>query len=180
MPPLPWPRGLRAKYACRAGLVLVSMAPVFSSPACGDDETGGSGSEGTQTVHGLIREVIARSLVELESLTAEDDEGRRREFDWPGEIFDGFTPSHLREHMVLGLSVTVAFHLENGALIIDGIADQAGPASGPPCLPGRHPTAFRAPLVSQQGPHGGLSRLDHQPGCAGASGPVGGQLENGR
>ena len=35
----------------------------------------------------------------------------------------GFSPSHFREHMALGLPATVTFHQEDGKLVLDDIKD---------------------------------------------------------
>ena len=59
----------------------------------------------------------------LESLTLVDENGTRWMFEARGRQVEGFTPSHVREHMVLGQPVRVTFHRENGALIINDITD---------------------------------------------------------
>ena len=65
----------------------------------------------------------ASSLLELESLVVEDDDGVEWAFEGRGGSFVGFTPSHLREHMVLGMRITVTFHREDGALVLDEVGD---------------------------------------------------------
>ena len=76
-----------------------------------------------ESVDGLIQDVQAKSLLELQSLTLRDDNGEMLRFEANGKILSGFPPSHLREHMVLGLRVTVVFHREGDALILDDVTD---------------------------------------------------------
>ena len=107
----------------RVALVLVPMALTAAALACGGGADGGPGAEGAETVRGLLLEVNARSLLELETLTVRADDGAEWRLEARGKRFALFTPSHLREHMVSGLPVTVTFHRENGALVLDEIAD---------------------------------------------------------
>jgi hypothetical protein len=74
-------------------------------------------------VRGLIQNVDGKSLLELESLTIEDDSGKLWTFEARGKIIPNFTPSHLNEHKVLGMPVTVEYHREGDALVIDDITD---------------------------------------------------------
>ena len=107
----------------RVVLVLLPMALTSATRQRGGGANGGSGAEGAETVRGLVREVNARSLLELETLTVQDDDGTEWRLEARGKRFAEFTPSHTREHMVLGLPVTVTFHRENGALVLDEMAD---------------------------------------------------------
>ena len=68
-------------------------------------------------------EVMPASLVDLDSLTVEDDQGARWTLDGRGKRFDNFSPSHLREHMVQGLAITVRYHEEGEVFVIDDITD---------------------------------------------------------
>ena len=66
--------------------------------------------------------VEARSLTELEFLDVRDDTG----FVWrfrPGISYRGFTPSHLREHMVQGLPVTVVFRWDDDTPLMQDVTD---------------------------------------------------------
>ena len=96
---------------------------VSVAPACGGDTGREQGEGEVETVRGLIQEVSARSLLEVETLIVKDANGAAWVFQGGGEIISGFTPSHLREHMLQGHAVTVAFHRENGVLIIDDLED---------------------------------------------------------
>ena len=75
-----------------------------------------------ESVRGLVVQVEARSLTELEFLDVEDDTG----FVWrfrPGISYRGFTPSHLREHMVQGLPVTVVYRWKDDAPLMEDVTD---------------------------------------------------------
>ena len=100
------------------GLVLIATVPGVAG--CGGDA---ADVASPQSVRGLIRDVEARSLLELESLTVEGQRGRVWRFEARGEKLPELTPSHLREHMVLGQPVTVTFHQEDGVLVLDAITD---------------------------------------------------------
>ena len=90
------------------------MASLAIMPvACGEEKTG--------VVRGVVTGVEAMSLLELRSLDVEDEDGDTWHFEARG--FKGYTPSHLREHMVQGLRVAVVYHKEKGAMVIDEITD---------------------------------------------------------
>ncbi len=61
-------------------------------------------------VVGLVVEVEARTITEIESLTIVSDDDRAWKFT--GGQFPGFTPSHLEEHQALGEPVRVSYVLE--------------------------------------------------------------------
>ena len=71
----------------------------------------------TSTVIGLVAEVEAKSVLELCSLAVRDASGQR----WILGPTD-FTPSHLKQHMLLGEPVSVTLHDDSG-LVSDEIAD---------------------------------------------------------
>ena len=107
------------------GRALASFAVVallIASLSCNRGSDQGPGGPVAETVSGLIRQVDSRSLLKVRSLTVEDDSGTRWVFE-ADQRFDDFTPSHLREHMVLGLRVAVTFHRDEGRLIIDALSD---------------------------------------------------------
>ena len=106
---------------CILRLVTLVFMSVLLACAAGSGDNTAAG--GTDTVRGLIVEVNAGSLLELDSLTVEDSSGNRWRFEALGKRFAEFTPSHLREHMVLGRPVTVTFHRENSSLVLDDITD---------------------------------------------------------
>ena len=52
-----------------------------------------------------------------------DETGKKWHFEANGKTFASFTPSHLNEHMLLGLRVTVVFHEEGEVLVVDDVTD---------------------------------------------------------
>ena len=96
-------------------------ALVYAGFACGGSIPGAVDGVTVQTVHGAIVVVEARSLLELASLELRDKDGAAWHFKAEG--YQGFTPSHLREHMGQGVPVTVSYHTEDGVLMIDSIDD---------------------------------------------------------
>ena len=99
--------------------LLVGMA--VAAGACGGSTYGG-GAE-AESVRGQIVEVVPLGLLDLDSLTIEDSDGERWHFEARGARFFSFSPSHLTEHMVQGLPVTVTFRRDGDALVASGIGD---------------------------------------------------------
>ena len=112
--PEPWAVALAA-----AALVLFSAA---GCEAPGRDEA---------TVTGIVIDVSARSLLEIDVLTIEDDEGA--EWRFSGRGYRGVTPSHLRQHMVQVFQVAVTYREEGEELVIREIRDYT-----PGVTPGPH------------------------------------------
>ena len=114
------PVRLERLSAVLAGAALVLLA----STGC---ET--PGSDGA-TVAGIVIDVSARSLLEIDTLTIEDGEGA--EWRFSGRGYRGVTPSHLRQHMVQVFRVAVTYREEGGELIIEEIRDYTqGATPGP-------------------------------------------------
>ena len=90
--------------------------------ACGSEEPTNSPAP-AEEVKGVVLEVESRSILELASLKVQDDVGGTWHFVARG--FQGFTPSHLREHMVLGAPVTVVFRRDGDQLVIVEITDRS-------------------------------------------------------
>ena len=101
---------------------LVALGALFAAALAAAGCNDGNGDAEAGSVRGVVVQVEARSLTELGFLDVREDSG----FVWrfqPGSSYRGFTPSHLREHMVQGLGVTVVYHSEDGVLLIDDITD---------------------------------------------------------
>jgi len=71
----------------------------------------------------MVLEVEQESLISLAALEIQDSEGKVWRFEGRGKVVEGFTPSHLNEHKLLGQSVEVAFYREDDALVLEGITD---------------------------------------------------------
>jgi hypothetical protein len=102
--------------------LLVALFVVVGCSTKSDEDT-----KDTQKVSGLITDVKASSLLELESIEVLDDEGVQWRFQASrgGLTSDihGFTPSHLREHMVQGARIVVTYVKDGGVLIIVNIGE---------------------------------------------------------
>ena len=90
------------------------------STACGgggtvDDVTG------AKQVRGQIVEVVVRNIAEIELLTIRDDSGLEYTFTTKEAV--GFTPSHLKEHQLLGQSVLIKYVDQGGRLVAVEMGD---------------------------------------------------------
>jgi len=103
------------------GIVIIVL--ITSMLACNGGSTTELITDAVESVGGLIQDVQAESPLELRSLTLRNDDGEMLRFEAKGKKLAEFPPSHLREHMVLGLRVTVVFHREGDALILDDVID---------------------------------------------------------
>ena len=76
----------------------------------------------TERVHGMIVKVQSAGILDIELLELVDDHGRTWVLVGPGP-FGHFTPSHLKQHMVLGEKIEATFYRQDGRLFIDKLAD---------------------------------------------------------
>lgn len=98
------------------GAVLILLATWGGIAA----SCGPSGQE--KTAPGLVTEVQARSLTQVETLTIQEQPtGRLLTFQAEENI--GFTPSHLRQHMLQGAPVTVHYVERRGRLWATRVTD---------------------------------------------------------
>ena len=96
--------------------VAFMMASLLIVGACGS-----ASQARVRQVRGLVVDVKADSLVRVDSLTIQDEEGSSWTFK--AEVPVGFTPSHLREHQVLGQSVTVHYRETRDGLLVVSVMD---------------------------------------------------------
>ena len=101
-----------------AAVLVVAVLALFPAYACG---TGGTGESSEDTVTGHVVDVSARSLLEIDVLTIEDDDGA--EWSFSGRGYGGVTPSHLRQHMLQAIQIMVTYRDEGNVLLIQGIRD---------------------------------------------------------
>ena len=95
--------------------LLLAATVAMLLTACGD-------KEGAKSIRGLVTDVQARSITEVASITLqEEDTGKIWTFQAEEHI--GFTPSHIREHMLQGQQVTVRYREEGGRLIAILVTD---------------------------------------------------------
>ena len=86
--------------------------------ACGGGPTG---VESPRQVRGVIVLVTPRSLTEVETLRIRDGDGKVWTFTTQGPV--DFTPSHLREHQLLGQAVLVTYVAKADTLVAVKIED---------------------------------------------------------
>ncbi len=81
-----------------------------------------SNSDALKNVRGLLTDVQARSISQVETLTVEEQgTGKQWMFQTDGDI--GPTPSHLRAHMLQGEPVTVHYMERDGRLLAVKVTD---------------------------------------------------------
>ena len=96
---------------------------ILSSLGCGTPSDSESPTMESDQVTGSIQDVRHKSLIRLDYIILKTPDGSLFKFKGHDEIFPGFTPSHLRDHMLSGISVTVRFHREGNDFVIDSITD---------------------------------------------------------
>ena len=101
------------------GVAVVALA-LLAMPGCGGSGAT-AGPEIPQQVQGQVVEVIGRSIIEVETLRLRDADGRMWTFTTKGPV--GFTPSHLREHQVLGQPVIVSYVAKGDVLVAVEVTD---------------------------------------------------------
>jgi hypothetical protein len=106
--------------------LLGFLAVLLIAADCGDDGRGDTQDLRLQ-VRGVVTEVQARSLLELESLRVVDEQNTVWDFrPGPNGVMAAghdYTPSHLRQHMVQGEPIIVTYTEKDGVLTIVGISE---------------------------------------------------------
>ena len=81
------------------------------------------GEPDVRTARGHVVGVESRTLLELDFVRVRTEAGETIQLSARGKSFPGFSPAHLREHMIQGLPVTVSYHRENGEFVLDDVRD---------------------------------------------------------
>lgn len=126
MRPLPRPQTPipRANALAPANsLIVLTLLLIGALAACSADASDAAAQPSLQAVRGQVLHVEARSLIEIEALEIQDDDGAIWRFEGRGKVIPGFAPSHLNEHKLLGLSVEVAFYRDGDALVLHDVTD---------------------------------------------------------
>jgi hypothetical protein len=95
--------------------------PTTTSPVPASTPLETAPPETPKEVRGMILEVTARGLTEVERLRLRDAQGREWSFTTQGYV--GITPSHLREHQAFGQSVLVSYLERDGQLVALDVLD---------------------------------------------------------
>ena len=102
-----------------ASTILLTLT--IAAVACTDDSD--EQTTPPSVFSGFIMEFAPRSLLDFESIKVVDESGTVMEFHSGGRRFSHFTPSHIREHMVLGQGVVVSYREDGGEFHIVEITD---------------------------------------------------------
>ena len=109
-----------------AAAVLGFLAVLLIAADCGSDVEE-SGGNPTLEVRGIVTDVEAMSLLELELLRVTDEQNTEWEFrpgrDGVAGVGHVYTPSHLRQHMVQGVPIIVTYRENDGVLTIVSISE---------------------------------------------------------
>ena len=101
-------------------LAVLALTMMLVAVACGSESNSDEPpKEGS--VLGVIVEVVGRDLLEIELLRVRDDEGKVWTFTT--EEFVGLSPSHLRQHQILGEKVLVSYVAKDDILLATDLAD---------------------------------------------------------
>jgi hypothetical protein len=104
-------------------ILIVAMTTMLGiwAGACGSETQPGTPSAEQLEVTGIVLDVAAGSLTQIETLSVQDDTGVK--WDFEAEDYKGWLPSHVRDHMVQGSPIIVTYHEEAGLLVVDEIED---------------------------------------------------------
>ena len=106
--------------------LLGLLAVLLIGADCGEDGKVDTGEPPLQ-VRGVVTDVQARSLLELESLRVVDERNTVWDFQPGPEGVTGgghdYTPSHLRQHMVQGVPIIVSYVEKDGVFTIVSISE---------------------------------------------------------
>ena len=119
-------RPLYFRHPVSRSLAVFVLLLIFG-PGCGSRPPE-DGNAPPLRVRGQIIEVVARNIAHVETLRIRDESGREFTFttDQAGDQsggFVGFTPSHLKEHQLLGQTVLVSYVERDGLLVAVKIGD---------------------------------------------------------
>ena len=119
-------RSLPRLKAVMAGFFWAALIVVMACGQPGSSLTGQESLQVSRHMEGMVVEVVARDIEEVETLQIRDSGGKIWTFTTEGHT--GITPAHLREHQLFGDAVTVTYQEKDGSegrvLVASVIADQ--------------------------------------------------------
>lgn len=105
----------------RISIFAITVLLAAWAVACGAEIPTKAPRMSQNVVTGLVVEFASGSLTQIKEFSVQDYSGSRWHFRAEG--YQGWVPSHLRDHMVQGSPITVTYHQEAGVLIVDKIED---------------------------------------------------------
>jgi len=97
---------------------ITTLLVMYSSFACYSENA----TKEIKQVSGYVVDVESLSLKQLKSFELIDQNDSKFIFIVQGDL-GKFSPSHMREHMLLGESVIVIYRTENGINIVESVND---------------------------------------------------------
>ena len=107
-------------HCIRIASTILLVLTIATAAVCADDS---DAQRPPSVFSGLIVDLVPNWLLEFESIKVVDEAGTVMEFHSGGRRFSHFTPSHIREHMVLGQGVVVSYREDGGVFHIVEITD---------------------------------------------------------
>ena len=99
------------------GLVCIALACACSAPS----PTAGTAAASALTARGVLLDVEAPSIQQVDSFTLRTDDGQELHFVTAPNFNQGIshlmTPGHMRQHMALADPVEVTYRDDNGTLV---------------------------------------------------------------
>ncbi len=104
-------------------LLIVAMTTLLATwaVACGSEAQPKTPPAEQESVIGIVLDVAAGSLTQIETLSVQDDTGVK--WNFVAEGYKGWLPSHVRDHMVQGSPIVVTYLEVSGVLLVDEIED---------------------------------------------------------
>ena len=98
-----------------ARMLLLAALVVMTAASCG-------GGSDEKTVRGLVTDVQASSITQVDSLTLRE-EGTGKLWTFQAKEHVGLTPSHIRQHILQGQLLTVHYEERRGQLFAVLVTD---------------------------------------------------------
>jgi hypothetical protein len=122
-----WPLTVCALVLCGSLLVGCTSSAGTSAAPSGQVQT----QSQTQSVRGVLLEVVSPSIQQINSFTLRTDDGRELLFVTAPDFNQGvqhvMSPGHMRQHMALADPVEVTYREDNGRLVALSAVDASAP-----------------------------------------------------
>ena len=99
---------------------LISILALMATTSCSPNKLDDS-DQTIMQIRGYVLEVVPRNVSEFETLKVRTKDGELYHFT--SDTFTGFTPAHIKEHLLFGQTVLVKFISRDGILIAITLED---------------------------------------------------------